>query len=327
MRYARLARQGPLNAYRRRRRRQLVSAPVPDRCFVLSRKEAFILSVMKSRMWRSEGRAACIAQYRSAKEEKPTTASTSTPTSPPPATPPPTPAYWKSSIDLYYDTIGITEIDRKDDKSAAFAVFQTLAHYKTKYTLKCKSVIGEWQSPYGQFSHPGSGDSLRQELRKGRPSGIENANTLIECGHSITLPSKILFRGTLNEDKDAELFTSTSLSTEVMRSFGTPFVFIFVPDGVVHGLVIQEKRRFRTESEILLLDPVLEECSEEDKTNMFTYTSTKPDSDLKSLFEEAFEEAASRGVDTGTTYSGSTFRFYVYKGTKVRRAETYIGSP
>lgn len=132
-----------------------------------------------------------------------------------------------------------------------------------KYNLACNEVLNTWQSSMGQRS--GFRSVLdntgiqRTEVERLNASTIRT--NLKQCAHEIELPTTLLFRGTGDKNGPCEEFTATSLSFEVAYDYKPPFPVILVPSKKVHGLVVGGTRSSK-DSEILLIDPILEQCSE-----------------------------------------------------------------
>jgi hypothetical protein len=156
------------------------------------------------------------------------------------------------------DDGGLLEHDR-NEVSIMFKKFSE----NHKYSYHCSNICGTWQE------------------EAGTPGGfIRNDEAFIAelhaCAKMITLPDDVtlLFRGVGRERFSVEDLTATSMSCSVGVDYKPPLMIIYVPNGIVRGLVINdEDSQHNRESEILLTHPekYMRQCSVEAATTLLKH--------------------------------------------------------
>ena len=143
---------------------------------------------------------------------------------------------------------------------------------KQIYTTPCKDSIRRWLGPMGQMSASGK-PTIRKLLyskqEKEQEEGKQIFQGMYECAGAIDIPQKILFRGFYRtfERSTIERMTATTMSLGIASSTygGGPLVLLYVPNQKVFGLVVSSlgSERVDTDSEILLLNPHVQEIKDE----------------------------------------------------------------
>lgn len=169
---------------------------------------------------------------------------------------------------------GVKTLKSHVEEERVFELFEEISDQQ-KYTDECTEILKEWRGDYGtrrpnslrtlvdQLDRSGANETpeLTYELEKAK----KDRETLHRCGHEIELPYPLLFRGLFQEHGvSREEFTSTSMSYNGARKYGVPLMIIYVPSKKVRGLVVLTKDDgigSDEDSEILLLNPTLFECS------------------------------------------------------------------
>jgi hypothetical protein len=210
----------------------------------------------------------------------------------------------KNLIDEYYASIGVIKPDDENETTKRATIYNGLA--TTSYSDRCNIILHKWKNGnYGRKENP---LGLRSILINKTPTHYQEAlldkKELEKCAE--TIPCSLLFRK-LSKGKQFEQFGAIESLCVTGFSFNASFDYvvgiILVPRKKVYGLKLNNEYL-----EILLVNPVIEKVSDEERTTLMHFFNHNPNRD------------PDRSVPNETPFS---YEFYIYKNDYPNEINNY----